>query len=105
MPPSSLSPPSFSASQLLRNLPEVWSGREIARVNARSTGFQKLDSLLPGEGWPLGALTELVPAVEGIGEVALVLPALRSLCCENRQIVFVHPPHIPYAPALLRAGL
>jgi hypothetical protein len=64
-----------------------------------------LDALLPGGGWPIGALTELVPLIEGIGEVALLQMSLKRLCDEKRHIVFVHPPYIPYAPALLSAGL
>jgi hypothetical protein len=64
-----------------------------------------LDALLPGGGWPIGALTEFIPLIEGIGEVAVLQVALKRLCDEKRHIVFVRPPYIPYAPALLSAGL
>lgn len=64
-----------------------------------------LDAALPGGGWPVGALIELLPTCEGIGELRLSLPALKALNDANRQIVFVRPPHIPYPPALLRAQL
>jgi protein ImuA len=89
----------------LREIPGVWRAHELAPVKARSTGYATLDALLPGGGWPIGALTELVPLIEGIGEVALLQMALKRLCDEKRHIVFVHPPYIPYAPALLSAGL
>ena len=103
MPLSSLLSPIPKPS--LAKIPGVWRGREAAPVKARSTGHAALDTLLPGGGWPIGALTELVPLIEGIGEVEVLRAALKQLCAEKRHIVFVRPPYIPYAPALLRAGL
>jgi hypothetical protein len=91
--------------QLLRASPQLWTARQTAEVRARDTGFSTLNSLLPGHGWPLSSLIELLPAAEGIGEMRLVLPALKQLCIEARDIVFVRPPHLPYPPALAKAGL
>ena len=54
---------------------------------------------------PWSVLIELIPMVEGIGELRLPLPALKQLCQESRDIVFVRPPHLPYPPALAKAGL
>ena len=42
---------------------------------------------------------------EGIGELRLTLPALVRLQAEGRSVVWVSPPHRPYAPALAAAGL
>jgi cell division inhibitor SulA len=42
---------------------------------------------------------------EGIGEIALMLPALCALQRLRRDIVWVAPPHRPYAPALAAAGI
>src|SRR4029078_10717386 len=42
---------------------------------------------------------------EGIGELRLTLPALVRLQPEGRSVVWVAPPHRPYAPALAAAGL
>jgi hypothetical protein len=83
----------------------LWRGRETARIQTLSTGHLALDALLPGGGWPIGALIEIMPAGEGIGELSLPLAALRTLSREGRPIVFVRPPHVPYPPALLRAHL
>lgn len=69
------------------------------------TGFAALDAALPGGGWPVGALTEVLPAAEGIGEVRLLLPALASLSRQGRWLAWVDPPHLPYAPALSGAGV
>jgi protein ImuA len=56
------------------------------------TGFPILSAQLPGGGWPLGTLMELLLAQPGIGEWRLLLPALASL---KRPIVLVHPPYMP----------
>lgn len=69
------------------------------------TGFAALDAVLPGGGWPVGALTEVLPAREGIGEVRLLLPALAALSRRGRWLAWIDPPHIPYAPALCGAGV
>lgn len=104
---------SQALDQLLQQLSQVqtgmrtgvWTGRNLAQVQARSTGFRELNARLPGHGWPSGGLIELLPAVEGIGELRLLLPALSQLCREARDIVFIRPPHVPYPPALTKAGL
>jgi hypothetical protein len=84
---------------------QLWRGRELARVPAHPTGWAALDARLPGGGWPVGALIEMAPLCEGLGEVSLLMPALKDWCDEGRSIGFVNPPHIPYAPALVRSGL
>jgi len=90
---------------LLRHSPHLWRGGEMARLQARSTGFAELDARLPGGGWPVGALIEIVPACEGLGELSLTLPALRAWSAEGRNVALIRPPHIPYAPALARYGV
>lgn len=95
---------SKALEQILRSF-QVWRGHEIASVRARSTGYPELDGLLPGQGWPLNSLIELIPIMEGIGELRLIVPALKKICQQGRDIVFVRPPHLPYPPALSNAGL
>jgi hypothetical protein len=90
---------------LLRRSSQLWRGRELARVDARSTGYTALDAKLPGGGWPIGTLIEITPAYDGMGELKLIVPALKSWCQDGRSVAFVCPPHIPYAPALARCGL
>lgn len=97
--------PSPSLESLLRQSPDIWSGGQVATRHSRSTGFRALNDRLPGHGWPLGLLVELMPMAEGIGELRLVLPALKQLCHEARDIVLVRPPHVPYPPGLAQAGL
>lgn len=84
---------------------DLWRGGHVSSAPAVATGFPALDALLPGGGWPLGALTELVLQHEGIGELRLLLPALARLSRGDGWIAFVAPPYIPYAPALAAAGI
>src|SRR3954464_11671550 len=84
----------------------VWrGGRLSALACAVPTGFDALDRELPGGGWPAGALTELLVRRGGIGELQLVLPALATLSWAGKRIVWLAPPHLPYAPALAAAGV
>jgi len=85
--------------------PDVWRGGQVsAAVKTVSSGFDELDALLAG-GWPQGALTELIMPRQGIGALRLLMPALAQLSRDDRWICWVAPPHIPYAPALVSAGI
>ena len=84
---------------------DVWRGSQAPAAQAVASGFAELDELLPGGGWPRGALTEIVVAHQGIGELRLLLPALARLSRGDRWIAFIAPPYIPYAPALAAAGV
>ena len=91
--------------EILQRQP-VWLGRAPQwAVPADPTGFQALDSELPGGGWPSGALTEILGSQQGIGELQLVLPALAALTWAGKRVVWLAPPHLPYAPALAAAGI
>lgn len=70
-----------------------------------SSGFRALDAELPGIGWPIGMLTELIAREPGIGELRLLVPLLRQLTREHRLAILLAPPHIPYAPALNDFGI
>lgn len=86
----------------------LWRGAQPSPqfgVKARSSGYPQLDALLPGGGWPEGALSELLLEQPGIGELRLLLPLLRQLGAQRRMVIWIAPPHLPYAPALARAGL
>ncbi len=95
-----------TALATLLSHPAIWRGDDVAPEPAAvPSGFAGLDAVLPGRGWPQGALTELLLEREGIGELRLTLPALASLTSQRRDIVWIAPPHQPYAPALSAAGL
>ncbi|MFQ5642172.1 MAG: translesion DNA synthesis-associated protein ImuA [Thiogranum sp.] len=85
--------------------PDVWRGGQVnAAASVVPSGFSELDALLAG-GWPQGALTELVMPCQGIGALRLLTPALARLSQDDRWVCWVAPPHIPYAPALVSAGI
>jgi len=87
--------------------PDIWRGdaRGAIAQPVVPSGFAALDAALPGGGWPLGALTEVMPAHEGIGELRLLGPALAAVARGGHMVAWIAPPHLPYAPALAAAGI
>lgn len=84
----------------------VWKGRPLTQPRGQQpTGHGALDAVLPGGGWPPGALTELLLAGEGAGELHLLWPSLARLTASGERVVLVAPPFIPYPPAWLAAGI
>jgi len=87
--------------------PGVWRADRLADggVAALPSTFAELDAQLPGGGWPLGMLTELIAREPGIGELRLLVPVLRRLTIERKVAILLGPPHLPYAPALAAFGI
>ncbi|CAJ3067980.1 cell division inhibitor [Burkholderia pseudomallei] len=85
--------------------PDVWRGNQLARWSRRTveTGFSTLSAELPGGGWPLGSLTELMVEHPGVGEVRLLRPALHDLA--RPKVALIAPPHAPQGLAWLEWGL
>ena len=89
----------------------VWRGKVAAVARAViPTGFHELDRVLPGGGWPLGAITEVLVDGYGIGELGLLMPALEALTKDDparpkKWVAWVAPPFVPYAPALQQRGV
>ncbi len=96
--------PSPALAALL-NSGKLWRGQEPARVRARPTGHARLDAWLPGGGWPQAALSEVLHAEPGTGELGLVLPLLAQLTQRQQHVAFVNPPLVPYAPGQLQRGV
>lgn len=97
--------PDGSLAGRLRN--DIWRADQFVRgtVPARPSGFAELDAELPGNGWPLGMVTELIARDPGIGELRLLIPLLRQLTLERRIVLLLAPPLTPYAPALAAFGV
>jgi hypothetical protein len=99
----------------------VWKVKDASAAPPRpvwSTGKSSLDARLPGGGWPTASLIEVLLDDTGLGEVQLFLPALvecqRSAgqngidsvrTAEAPWLVWIAPPHEPYAPALAQRGI
>ena len=86
-------------------IPAVWRADELARNTGatRATGHAALDAALPGGGWPVGSLVELLQPQAGQGEWRLLLPALAV--SSGGPVVLVNPPHRPFVPGLAAQGL
>ena len=98
------------ALDALRRHPGVWCGAESgAGLATIPSGFRRLDERLPGGGWPLRTLVEVLVPACGVGELEMLLPLLCALCARDaaapRWIAWLAPPHLPYAPGLAAAGL
>lgn len=84
----------------------VWKGRQqVASVAAQPTGHVALDAALPMGGWPPAAMTEVLVAANGSGELRLMWPTLARLADSGERIVLVAPPYLPYAQAWQMAGI
>lgn len=84
---------------------DVWQADALAGAPARvlATGDALLDAQLPGGGWPLGALTEVLQPAGVHSEWRLLLPALAR--SGNGAVVLVGAPLQPFGPALDAQGL
>src|SRR5687768_5371524 len=86
----------------------VWRGDELgmADLPVIGTGHAALDAELPGGGWPVGAMTELLQDRPEAHVWQLLLPALaRSVTTRGGPVVLVGAPHEPFGPALAAGGL
>jgi hypothetical protein len=94
--------------QALLDNPDVWCARAGRLAPAQPSGYPWLDECLPGGGWPLGAVSEIVLERYGLGELRLLLPALRQRVDQGGErgwLFWIAPPFTPYAPALDDAGI
>lgn len=99
--------------------PDVWRGGQLAGsgIPAVSSGFPVLDEELPGYGWPRGNLTEILIDGVGLGECALLQPALAGLSApitsgassgrreDGAWALLVAPPYGLNAPAWSAVGV
>jgi protein ImuA len=88
-------------------LPDVWRVPDLAMQEAvLSTGHAALDAELPGGGWPLGSLVEILQDQAGRHAWRLLLPALvQAIGRQPGPVVLVGAPHDPFLPALAAQGL
>lgn len=90
--------------------PAVWRAQSGGRLAGGpqptlSTGHAALDAELPGGGWPLRALTELLLPGPGWGEMRLLMPALARVAGQGRVVLLLAPPATLCGPALAGLGL
>jgi protein ImuA len=93
----------------------VWRADALARhtspAGVVASGHELLDAELPGGGWPVGALCEILQTHSVQSEWRLLLPALcaaqRSAAKLGRAswVALIGPPYAPFGPALAAHGL
>lgn len=102
----------------------LWRGSSLGASTEPTlpSGFTALDAELPGGGWPLRAVTELLMPEAGVLEWRLLAPALRRCWAEAasvaggpgrhrrtarppRRMLLVNPPHQPHLTGLQALGL
>ncbi|MDG9922416.1 MULTISPECIES: translesion DNA synthesis-associated protein ImuA [unclassified Pseudomonas] len=85
----------------------VWRGQAgpSPSTSCPSTGHRDLDAALPGGGWPTAALSEILVATKGIGELRLLWPTLARLTSAGERVVLISPPHLPFPQAWISAGI
>jgi len=84
---------------------QVWTADALASPagTVRASGHAELDAHLPGGGWPVGAMVEILQP-EGVHvEWRLLLPALAAQ--GTGPVLLVGPPWQPFGPALAAQGL
>lgn len=84
----------------------IWRADQMASCQSAVTpsGHARLDAELPNGGWPGSVLIELLLQQSGIGEMQLLLPALRQIATKQR-IALVQPPYLPQLTAWMAWGL
>lgn len=126
--PSSAHPsgPAFVLTAPERIHPALWRASQIACSPGlyASTGYPEISAQLPGGGWPLGNLIEVMTPRAGIGELQLFRHALScqagSPGCrasssasdarvrnehDQRPIVLIQPPYVPQTCAWAHWGV
>jgi protein ImuA len=96
--------------QRLKQLPgrwPLWRGHQLERHTGAvvSSGFEVLDAVLPGGGWPTGEITEIVGDAPLSSVHRLLSPALARHTQSSGPIVLVGPPCSPMAGAWAAAGV
>lgn len=93
-----------STNPALPDFAHVWRAGELGSSNLSGvdTGYAALNQVLPGGGWPQGALVELLQPQAGLHEWGLLAPALAAvqLAAPGKLMVLVGAPYLPFGPAL-----
>lgn len=84
--------------------PALWRASQLARGRGHvvDTGYSNLSAELPGGGWPISALVEVLTQHAGVGELRLLAPAL---AVGKGPIAMIHPPAEPVTAGLSYVGI
>lgn len=87
--------------------PALWRAHQLGRSRGTvvASGFAELDAVLPGGGWPVATLSELLLPQAGHGELRLLAPALAAVQAQQRDVLLFDPPARPCAWVANACGL
>ncbi|NCT83774.1 MAG: translesion DNA synthesis-associated protein ImuA [Comamonadaceae bacterium] len=123
--PATVTPPGPLPLDDARLQGRLWRGSSLGQAAdpALTSGFPALDAELPGGGWPLCAVTEVLTPQPGVLEWRLLAPGLRRWWAAQalavpmpgrrqraaasglRSLLLVNPPQMPHLPGLQALGL
>jgi protein ImuA len=87
-------------------LPYVWRVEDLAAEAAvLPTGHPALDAQLPGGGWPVGSMVEVLQQRTGQHVWQLLLPGLAQAATRVGPVVLIAAPYEPFGPSLRAQGL
>lgn len=100
---------------------KIWRGshtKQDTQHNRKSinTGHDTINAQLHNRGWPLGTINEFGLKQHGIGELRLLLPALKELQgvlpeatiqtrSRQKQVILIAPPYLPFSSALNKENI
>ncbi len=95
-----ISPVTFHAASLAAALPpEVYRADRLDGSHpGLPSGHARLDAELPGGGWALGGLNEVLLPLPGTLEWRLLTPMLSGR--RDKPLLLINPPHVPHLPGL-----
>jgi len=105
MPALAYAPPSVASRATLS---QVWRAESLAHAEGvtEPSGFASLDAELPGGGWPVGAMTEILHDGPETFAWPLLLPALgRAVAARGRPVALIGAPWLPFSPSLAAQGV
>jgi protein ImuA len=87
-------------------LPHVWRVQDLATEEAvMPSGHTRLDQVLPGGGWPVGSMVELLQRNPAQHVWQLLLPVLQQAVKQQPgPAVLVGAPFQPFGPSLVAQG-
>jgi protein ImuA len=89
------------------SLPNVWRVQDLAsEETVLPSGHPSLDQVLPGGGWPVGSMVELLQRNPAQHVWQLLLPVLEQAVVQQPgPVVLIGAPYQPFGPSLVAQGL